>query len=68
MAKDTKEELVAALRTALLMGVPRPTSEFRRRAWLAFEAAVDRHLSVKRGGLRRIEPQLTRVRPTQARR
>jgi hypothetical protein len=33
--------------------LPQPSHEFRRRAWLAFQAALDRHLGINRKLLRR---------------
>ena len=28
----------------MLRGLPRPTDEFRKKSWLAFQTALDRHL------------------------
>jgi hypothetical protein len=33
----------------MLRLLPRPTDEFRAKSWLAFEAALDRHLLRRRG-------------------
>jgi hypothetical protein len=57
MAGNTKEDIVAVLRTAFLIRARRPTTEFRRRAWLVFEAALDRHLAMSRSRRRQIQPQ-----------
>ena len=32
----------------ILRALPRPTDEFRRRSWLAFQIALDRHLLRRR--------------------
>jgi hypothetical protein len=32
------------MRPRLLRVFPRPTDEFRRKSWLAFQVALDRHL------------------------
>jgi hypothetical protein len=36
------------LRTATFGRLPRPTREFRGRAWAVFTAALDRHVAAKR--------------------
>jgi hypothetical protein len=41
--------MTVQLRGALAGLVPKPTREFRRRAWSTFERALDRHLAGKHG-------------------
>ena len=41
--------MTVQLRSALGGLVPKPTREFRRRAWRSFERALDRHLAGKHG-------------------
>ena len=56
MAEDHDQEL-AVLRTALQKTLPEPTPEFRRNAWLAFQAALDRHVGRlrRRGEVREVQ-------------
>ena len=42
------EERELGLGRALNAEVPKPTGEYRRRAWLAFQQALDRSLVTKR--------------------
>ena len=57
MAEDHDHELTM-LRTALQTKLPEPTTEFRWKAWLAFQAALDRHLARLRRGsaVREMQP------------
>lgn len=43
-------------RPRVLRSLPRPTDEFRKKSWLAFQAALDRHLGRRRRRRRRREP------------
>jgi hypothetical protein len=52
MANDTTNDAVAALRHALANHAPKPSRDFRRRAWQAFEQALDRHLARQRATAR----------------
>ena len=45
MAGDDRETVMPVLRTVLAERADRPTTDFRRNAWLAFQAALDRHLT-----------------------
>ena len=49
MSTTQRDEMNAYLRSVLLGLVPPPSGAFRRRAWEAFEQALDRHLAAKRG-------------------
>ncbi len=44
---ETEEVEIAVVHDALAKKAPKPTVEFRERAWQTFQAALDRHLASK---------------------
>lgn len=48
MTSDGRDDMILLLRSTARAGLPRPTEEFRRRAWDVFTAALDRHLAARR--------------------
>jgi hypothetical protein len=49
MTRDGRDDMILLLRSTTPSGLPRPTAEFRRRAWDVFTAALDRRLAARRG-------------------
>jgi hypothetical protein len=44
MIRPRAQNLALSGRPRILRGLPRPTDEFRRNSWLAFQIALDRYL------------------------